>query len=104
MNARRAMDITTPAGMRVRLAVSLLVGLLLVAAQTSPAGAAPRDRLIVFQSNRGGRLDLWTMRPDGTGATKVTDDPTDDVIPSGHRTARRSPGPGAGPARTARSG
>jgi Tol biopolymer transport system component len=28
----------------------------------------------VFQSDVGGQLDLWTMRPDGSGAAKLTND------------------------------
>jgi Tol biopolymer transport system component len=45
------------------------------------AGATPSDGLLVFDSDRGGHLDLWTMRPDGTGLQKLTDDKTDDAFP-----------------------
>jgi Tol biopolymer transport system component len=45
-----------------------------------PAGAAPPDRLIVFDSDRGGQVDLWTMRTDGTGLARLTNDKVPDEL------------------------
>jgi len=55
--------------------------MLAVLANASPVVAAPADGLLVFQSDRGGQLDLWTMRADGSGATRLTDDKVADVFP-----------------------
>jgi Tol biopolymer transport system component len=66
---------------RARLAYSVLGAMLLALASALPVGAAPADGLIVFESDRGGHLDLWTMRSDGSGATKLTNDKTDDLFP-----------------------
>jgi Tol biopolymer transport system component len=62
------------------LAVGFLAAPLVTFASASPAGAAPAERLIVFDSDRGGQLDLWTMRPDGSGLARLTDDKVDDVF------------------------
>ncbi|HMI70343.1 MAG TPA: hypothetical protein VK510_10150, partial [Solirubrobacteraceae bacterium] len=45
-----------------------------------PAGAAPPDRLIVFDSDSGGQVDLWTMRTDGTGLARLTNDKEPDEL------------------------
>ncbi len=60
-----------------------LVGLcaLLVTAAL-PAGAKPPLGLIVFESDRGGQLDLWTMRPDGSNQVRLTNDKADDEFPT----------------------
>jgi Tol biopolymer transport system component len=52
-----------------------------VSAFALPASAAASDRLIVFQSDRAGQLDLWTMRSDGSQATRLTNDKVDDTFP-----------------------
>jgi Tol biopolymer transport system component len=63
------------------LAASVMAAMLLALSGAVPADAAPTDGLIVFESDRGGHLDLWTMRPDGTGAARLTNDRTEDVFP-----------------------
>ena len=66
---------------RARLAGIVLGALLLALASALPDGAAPSDGLLVFDSDRGGQLDIWTMRPDGSDLRKLTDDKTDDAFP-----------------------
>jgi Tol biopolymer transport system component len=43
-----------------------------------PAQAAPGDRPILFDSNRGGQVDLWRMNSDGSGLTRLTNDKVED--------------------------
>ena len=59
---------------RAVLACSIVAALLLTLIGALPAGAAPPDRLIVFDSDRGARVDLWTMRSDGSGLARLTND------------------------------
>src|SRR6266536_2435543 len=60
-----------------------LVGLFaLLVTAALPAGAKPPQGLIVFQSDRGGQLDLWTMRPDGSNQVRLTNDKVDDEFPT----------------------
>jgi TolB protein len=59
---------------RAALACSIVAALLLTLIGALPAGAAPPDRLIVFDSDRGNQVDLWTMRTDGTGLARLTND------------------------------
>jgi TolB protein len=66
---------------RARLAYSVLGAMLLALASALSAGAAPAEGLIAFDSDRGGQLDLWTMRSDGSGARKLTDDKVADIFP-----------------------
>jgi WD40-like Beta Propeller Repeat len=89
---------------RARLAYSVLGAMLLALACALPAGAAPADGLIVFESDRGGRLDLWTMRSDGSGASKLTNDKVNDVFPEWSPSGKRMPGPEAASVRAANSG
>jgi dipeptidyl aminopeptidase/acylaminoacyl peptidase len=63
-------------------AVSLLGLLVLVAAGALPAAAKPPQGLIIFQSDRGGQTDLWTMRPDGSNQVRLTNDKIEDVFPT----------------------
>jgi Tol biopolymer transport system component len=56
------------------LACSIVAAVLLTLTSAVPAGAALPDRLIVFDSDRGGQVDLWTMRTDGTGLARLTND------------------------------
>jgi Tol biopolymer transport system component len=39
------------------------------------------DRLIAFTSNQDGNLDIYTMHPDGSGLTNLTNNPAQDVSP-----------------------
>ena len=59
---------------RAVLACSIVAALLLTLIGALPAGAAPPDRLIVFDSDRGAWVDLWTMRSDGSGLARLTND------------------------------
>jgi tol-pal system beta propeller repeat protein TolB len=62
--------------------VTLLGLLVLVVAGALPAGAKPPQGLILFQSDRGSQLDLWTMRPDGSNQVRLTNDKIDDEFPT----------------------
>ena len=73
-------------------ALTLLGVLIVLVAGAVPAGAKPPEELIVFTSDRGGQLDIYTMRPDGSGQVRLTNDKTDDFTPAWSRTARSSPG------------
>lgn len=65
---------------RAVLACSIVAALLLTLIGALPAGAAPPDRLIVFDSDRGNQVDLWTMQTDGTGLTQLTNDKVPDDL------------------------
>jgi Tol biopolymer transport system component len=65
---------------RAVLAYSIVAAMLLTLIGALPAGAAPPDRLIVFDSDRGGQVDLWTMRADGTGLARLTNDRVPDEL------------------------
>ena len=65
---------------RAVLACSIVAVLLLTIIGALPAGAAPPDRLIVFDSDRGGQVDLWTMRTDSTGLARLTNDKVPDEL------------------------
>ena len=65
---------------RAVLARSIVAALLLTLIGALPAGAAPPDRLIVFDSDRGNQVDLWTMRTDGTGLAQLTNDKVPDEL------------------------
>jgi dipeptidyl aminopeptidase/acylaminoacyl peptidase len=65
---------------RAVLARSIVAALLLTLIGALPAGAAPPDRLIVFHSDRGGQVDLWTMRSDGSGLARLTNDKVPDNL------------------------
>ena len=67
---------------RAVLACSIVAALLLTLIGALPAGAAPPDRLIVFDSDRGNQVDLWTMRSDGTGLARLTNDKVPDELAS----------------------
>ena len=68
---RRAVDAAT-AGLLVALAWPA----------TPVVAAADTGERIVFESDRGGHSDLWTVRPDGSDQQRLTDDSVDDVFPS----------------------
>ncbi|MEW6156080.1 MAG: PQQ-binding-like beta-propeller repeat protein [Verrucomicrobiota bacterium] len=42
---------------------------------------SPDGQFIVFTSNRGGMQDVWAMRPDGTGRTRITNSPENESGP-----------------------
>lgn len=43
---------------------------------------SPDGQTLVFQSNRTGRWELYTSKPDGSGLKQLTNMPGDNVIPS----------------------
>jgi hypothetical protein len=43
---------------------------------------SPDGELIAFESRRGGPADVYLMRPDGTGLTRLTEHPARDAEPS----------------------
>lgn len=46
-------------------------------------GCAPKERRIVFASDRdGGSYDIFVMNPDGTGADNLTETPGNDLAPA----------------------
>jgi Tol biopolymer transport system component len=65
---------------RAVLARGIVAAMLLTLIGALPAGAAPPDRLIVFDSDRGGQVDLWTTRTDGTGLARLTNDGVPDEL------------------------
>jgi len=65
---------------RAVLACSIVAAMLLALTGALPAGAVPADGLIIFQSDRGGHVDLWTTRSDGSGLTRPNDK-AEDVFP-----------------------
>jgi Tol biopolymer transport system component len=71
------------------LTTSVMAAMLLALSGTVPAGAAPTDGLIVFESDRGGQLDLWTMPPDGSDAAKLTNDKVEDAFPEWSPSGKR---------------
>jgi Tol biopolymer transport system component len=77
---------------RRRLIIAAMAALLAAPLYVpTPAGAVPSEGLIVFQSDRGGHLDLWTIRSDGSGLAQLTDDKLEDAFaewsPNGKRIA-----------------
>jgi len=65
--------------------VVAVLGAVLVCASPTHAG---RDRSssagseIAFASNRGGNFDIYSLRADGTGVRRITNDPSADIAPS----------------------
>jgi len=51
-----------------------------------PKEASPEDvqakGWVVFDSNRAGQFDIYKMRPDGTGVTRLTSSPRWDIYPA----------------------
>lgn len=81
------------------LLLSIAIGAIWLAATSAPAGATfpgPAGR-IAFASNAAGDLDVWTMNPDGSGASNLTTAPGSpgfafepDWSPDGTKIAFRS--------------
>jgi TolB protein len=46
------------------------------------ASSGDAEGRIVFDSDRGGHVDLWVMNPDGSGQQRITDDKIEDLFPS----------------------
>lgn len=66
---------------RAVLACSIVAAMLLALTGAVPAGAVPAQGLIIFQSDRGGHVELWTTRSDGSGLARLTSDKVEDVFP-----------------------
>ena len=62
---------------------------------------SPDGSRILFYSNRSGRYEAWTIRPEGSGLRAAHDEPEggSSSIPSGLRTGGGSPSPGRAGAR-----
>jgi len=67
---------------RATLLVILAVGLLALAAPAQGAFPGGRWGKIAFESNVDGNHDIYTVNPDGSGLTRLTNDPADDVSPA----------------------
>mgnify|MGYP000863034904 FL=1 len=52
---------------------------------------SPDGTRIAFTSARDGNEEIWTMGADGSAAVQLTDSPTNNGGPRGHRTAGSSP-------------
>jgi TolB protein len=50
---------------------------------------APDESVIVFESNRAGSWDLWSVRPDGGRLERLTDSDADDRFPTWSPAGRR---------------
>jgi Tol biopolymer transport system component len=57
------------------------VMVMLVAAVT-PASTRPSADAIAFESDRGGKSDLWVMSADGSNQVNLTNDKIEDVFPA----------------------
>ena len=86
--------------MAIRLTIALIFALAvvtLVACSESPTptaeptlqDASANTPRIAFHSNRDGNWNIYLMNPDGTGQTRLTDDPAADSWPSWSPDGRR---------------
>jgi Tol biopolymer transport system component len=55
----------------------------------TPAGMIQARGWVVFDSNRAGQFDIYKMRPDGTGVTRLTNNPRWDIYPQWSPDGRR---------------
>ena len=73
------------AARRNRVSLSLVVPVLVLGALlagTSAYGAYPGGNgRIAFESSRDGNLEIYSMNPDGSGQTNLTNDPAEDTDP-----------------------
>jgi hypothetical protein len=81
--ARRAQT----AGLAVLVVAGSVLGVLglvrLFGGRTIPSAPdAPEGELIVFHQDSGGNLELFAIRPDGSGRQRLTDSPAADVYPA----------------------
>jgi len=56
-------------------AVTMLGFAAVLTAAAQPTGANGADSLIAFESDRGGHVDIWVMRPDGSNTVNLTGGP-----------------------------
>ena len=74
------------------LLLALLVALIALSADTTSADADTDDAPtghIAFSSNRDGNWEIYVMNADGTGQTRLTNNPADDSDPSWSPDGRR---------------
>lgn len=66
------------------LGALLSIGLLLAGCAGGGAGGDgdAADRKILFHTNRDGNFEIYTMNPDGSGLTNLTDDTGNDAYPA----------------------
>jgi Tol biopolymer transport system component len=67
----------------VNFVISQLMSASTETVETEPAGTSPLagDRLLAFTSEENGNLDIYTMRPDGSGLTNLTKNLANDFNP-----------------------
>jgi Tol biopolymer transport system component len=65
-----------------KLILSGVAALALLVALGSGASAAVDRTQIAFQSNATGNSDIYTINPDGSGLTNLTNDPASDTSPA----------------------
>jgi TolB protein len=67
----------------VNFVVSQLQGTSTAAIGTEPAGSSSmiEDRLLAYTSAQNGNLDIYTMRPDGSELTNLTNNSANDINP-----------------------
>ena len=89
--AQCTLDDARMEGIRPHRVLALLAALLLaaVAAQAAQATVPGRNGRIVFASARESGYDLFSVAPDGTGLTRLTDHPATDGFPSWSPDGRR---------------
>jgi Tol biopolymer transport system component len=70
-------------GFLVSFVVSKLQDSFMLTTATEPANNShlEEDRLLAFTSAQNGNLDIYTMRPDGSELTNLTDNPANDFNP-----------------------
>jgi Tol biopolymer transport system component len=67
--------------MRVAATAVVVVLAVLGAAASAHAAFSGHNGRIVFQSNRTGNADIYTMNPDGSNRVQLTTTPSEDVDP-----------------------
>jgi TolB protein len=72
-------------GRLCRATSAAVLGAVLICVPSTHASgnlSSSADPEIAFVSNRGGNFDLYSMRADGSGVRRLTDDPSADVAPA----------------------
>lgn len=69
-------------GSRKVLALMGILPALMIAAPAAHASFPGLNGRIAFYSDRDGNYEIYSMNPDGTGQTRLTNDPGEDVAPA----------------------